>query len=70
MKRRLIEEAPEVGAAYEEYARAACEPFEGYQRVGETLAQSMIREREEMNRLQKLNDVMRASISGKYESYN
>ena len=61
MKSSLIQE---VGGeeVYRELAKAACEPFEGFQRVRANLNASMVRAEEEMRRLQKLNDVMRESI--------
>ena len=47
---------------YREVAAAACETFGGYRKISANLEQRMIGARDEMNRKQKMNDVMRESL--------
>ena len=62
IKRAFIEQTQGGEEFYNESASAAYEPFEVHQRVNATLEQNMMHAREEMNRKQKINDVMRESL--------
>jgi hypothetical protein len=48
--------------AYREIALAAYETFEGHKRANENLAVDMIRAKEELNRMVKMNEAMKESI--------
>ena len=61
MKRTLIEEVKGENF-YNEMVSSAYETFDGYQRVTANLTESMARAREEINRLQRMNEVMRESL--------
>lgn len=62
MRTALVEQTRGGEEFYREAAAAAYECFGGHQRVNANLEQSMVRAREEMNRKQKMNDVMRESL--------
>ena len=62
MKRTLVEGRRDGEAFYNEIAEAAYKPFDGHQRASETLAQHMLHAKEELNREQKMNDIIRESL--------
>ena len=62
MKKEFIEQRQDGEEFYREATAAAYAPCDGYQRVIENLEQSMILVREEMNRKQKMVDVMREAL--------
>lgn len=62
MKKTFMEQARGDEAFYHETVAAAYETFGGHQRVQENLDQQMIRAREEMDRKQKMDDMMRESL--------
>jgi hypothetical protein len=62
MKMAFIEHTQGGEEIYNKAAVAAYEPFDGYQIVNANLEERMIHAKEEMNRKQKLNDVIRESL--------
>ena len=62
MKRTLADKTEGQEAVYNEIATAAHETFDEYKRVQAGLSQSMLQAREEMTRMQKMNDAMRESL--------
>lgn len=62
LKRTFMEKAKDGEELYREISDEAKEPFDRYQKVNANLEHGMLLAREEMNRKQKMNDVMRESI--------
>lgn len=62
MKQEFMEATGGGEALYRETVTASCETPEGLLRVHARLEQSMVRAREDMTRVMKMNDVMRESI--------
>lgn len=62
MKRTFIEQTRDGEKIYSEAIAAAYEPFVGYQKVSANLEERMIHAKEDMDRKQKMSDVMRESI--------
>ena len=62
MKSVFIGEVSGGEETYERFARAACEIYDGHRRASANLAASISRAKEEINRLQKLNDAMKESL--------
>ena len=62
MKKSLIEKVCGGEDVYREFAEAACRTFDGHRKANENLSASIVRAKEEMNRLQKINDVRREAL--------
>ena len=61
MKQLLVEKT-DGEKRYDEILASACEPFCGHQRINANLEQCVIHAKEEMSRMQQMNDVMIKSL--------
>ena len=71
MKKHFIDEMNGDESAYVEFARAACETFEGHKRVNESLSLNRAHAIEELNRKNRMKEAMRESFGmGVFETNN